>query len=148
MVIRAVYKGFSLIELAVVIAVLAILTAILVPNYTEYLKVGYRADAKTELSRIADRFEGYKSVNHSYLGFDLIQADYLVSNNTNYPKTGTAYYEINLTNVGVGTYTITATPINSTSQAGDGIICLNEEGQKFWSKGATACALSATSTWD
>ncbi|ENU5944243.1 pilus assembly protein PilE, partial [Acinetobacter baumannii] len=25
--------------------------------------------------------------------------------------------------------------------------CLNDQGQKFWAKGATVCALSASSSW-
>ena len=29
---------------------------------------------------------------------------------------------------------LTATPIATSSQAGDGIICLNDQGQKFWAK--------------
>ncbi|EOV8572392.1 pilus assembly protein PilE, partial [Acinetobacter baumannii] len=45
------------------------------------------------------------------------------------------------------TWTLTATPISTSSQAGDGIICLNDQGQKFWAKGATVCALSASSSW-
>ena len=44
-------------------------------------------------------------------------------------------------------WVLTATPIATSSQAGDGIICLNDQGQKFWTKGATDCALSATSNW-
>jgi type IV pilus assembly protein PilE len=58
--------------------------------------------------------------------------------------------EIELTNANakIRTWLLVATPRTGTVQAGDGIICLNEQGQKFWAKGATACVLSATSNWD
>jgi type IV pilus assembly protein PilE len=48
----------------------------------------------------------------------------------------------------VRTWLLVATPRTGTAQAGNGAICLNDQGQKFWAEGATACALSTTSSWD
>lgn len=42
-------KGFTLIELMIVVAVVSILTAIAVPSYTEYVRRGHRADARAGL---------------------------------------------------------------------------------------------------
>lgn len=42
-------KGFTLIELMIVVAVVAILSAIAYPSYAEYIRRGHRADARTGL---------------------------------------------------------------------------------------------------
>lgn len=42
-------RGFTLIELMIVVAVVGILTAIAYPSYTEYVRRGHRADARAGL---------------------------------------------------------------------------------------------------
>ncbi|WP_294257704.1 type IV pilin protein [uncultured Comamonas sp.] len=42
-------KGFTLIELMIVVAVIGILSAIAFPSYTEYVRRGHRADARAGL---------------------------------------------------------------------------------------------------
>lgn len=137
-------QGFSLIELMVVIAVLGIITAIAFPSYTQYVVDGNRADVKAEMLRITERFQAYKTINKNYTGLTLASANATA----NYPSTGTPKYTLALSNVAATTYTLTATPLTSSTQKGDGMVCLNEEGQKFWSKGATACSFTAISSWD
>ena len=63
------------------------------------------------------------------------------------PIQGQALYKLAFATLNDSTWVLTATPISTSSQAGDGIICLNDQGQKFWAKGATVCALSASSSW-
>lgn len=43
------HKGFTLIELMIVVAVVGILTAIAYPSYAEYVRRGHRSDAKAAL---------------------------------------------------------------------------------------------------
>jgi len=50
-------RGFTLIELMIVVAVVAILSAIAYPSYTEYVRRGHRADARTGLLQAAQWLE-------------------------------------------------------------------------------------------
>ena len=59
-------KGFTLVEIMIVVAILGIISAIAVPSYMEYVKKGKRADAKVELLRIAQLQESYFVEQLSY----------------------------------------------------------------------------------
>jgi len=59
-------KGFTLIELMIVVAILGIISAIAIPSYAEYVRKGKRADAKVELLKIAQLQESYFVQNLSY----------------------------------------------------------------------------------
>lgn len=59
-------RGFTLIEVIVVVLILGILAAIAIPNYTEYVQRGRRADAKTALTQIAQWQERRRTETNSY----------------------------------------------------------------------------------
>jgi type IV pilus assembly protein PilE len=59
-------RGFTLIEVIVVVTILAILAAIAIPNYTEYIQRGRRADGKTALTQMAQWQERRRTETNSY----------------------------------------------------------------------------------
>ncbi|WP_296282247.1 type IV pilin protein [uncultured Acinetobacter sp.] len=63
-------KGFTLIELMVTIVILAILAAIAIPMYQQYLLRSDLAVAKQVSLNIANELERFKSKNYSYKGFN------------------------------------------------------------------------------
>lgn len=50
-------RGFTLIELMITVAVVAILAAIALPNYQEYVRRGYRSEARAGLLQAAQWME-------------------------------------------------------------------------------------------
>ena len=60
--------GFTLIELMIVVAVIGILAAIAIPNYSEYIKRGKAAEATSNLATLRVKMEQYFQDNRTYIG--------------------------------------------------------------------------------
>ena len=135
-------KGFTLIELMIVVAIIAILAAIAYPSYTQYKIRTNRADVQTEMMGIAQRLQSFYVINHNYTSATLdngtTSKDYPVSN---------PVYSITLVPTGQ-TYTLTAVPKSGTVQVGNGSVILDSQGQKCWTKTLVACTPSQASNWD
>ena len=60
-------RGFTLIELMITVAILAIITAIAYPSYTENVRRGKRAEVRSALLEDAQYMERFFTENSSYL---------------------------------------------------------------------------------
>ena len=65
--IRNNQKGFTLIELMIVVAIIGILAAIAIPNFLQYQLKSKTAEAKTTLGSIKTAQEAYRAENDVYM---------------------------------------------------------------------------------
>lgn len=109
-------QGFTLIELMVVVAVIAVLSAIAIPAYDQSVTKARRADAKVALMKLAQLQEAYFSNNNRYA---ITLAELLTSSPEGFSSiVGTTaqspqnYYTLTLTPGAVATrsFTLTAAP--------------------------------------
>lgn len=128
--------GFTLIEMMIVVAIIAILSAIAYPSYIKYITRTHRVAAEGCLSQYANYMERFYTTNLAYnsaanpnpfatagatLGFDCASAQ----------QTG-ANYSYGLPSSSATAYVIQAVPIN-TQLARDtqcGTLQLNQAGQR------------------
>jgi type IV pilus assembly protein PilE len=61
-------NGFTLLELMIVVAIVAILASIALPNYSDYVKRGKIMEATTGLSDFRQRYEQYFLDTRTYVG--------------------------------------------------------------------------------
>jgi type IV pilus assembly protein PilE len=118
-------RGFSLIELMVVVAIATILFAIAVPGYMIYIRQSRRTEAKTALLDLAGREERYLSTNPA--AYTNVPAN-LGYTGAAWPiAVGNGYYQVTVCSPACApsaiatapSYTVTATPVAGQSQTKD-----------------------------
>ncbi len=60
-------KGFTLIELMIVVAIIGILAAIAIPNFLRYQAKSKQSEAKTNLGALGTTAEAYRAENDTYV---------------------------------------------------------------------------------
>ncbi|WP_175253028.1 type IV pilin protein [Pseudomonas sp. BMW13] len=131
-------KGFTLLEVMIVVVVIGILAAIAYPSYTEYVQRANRSEGQAFLADASARQERYFAQNNVY-----------ITNSSDLSKLGlggvtseTGKYTLSVASVnGDGGYTLTAT--NQFNDTKCGNLTLDAKGEK----GVTASGASVSDCW-
>ena len=127
-------KGFTLIELMIVVAIIAILLTIALPAYNEQIRKSRRAQGKTDLTEQSQILERMFTIDRDYS----LAAGSLCAGGggptVNSPLSGTAWYTISAVCTQTGTpytaYTLTATPNGDQVKDKCGTLTLTSVGVK------------------
>jgi type IV pilus assembly protein PilE len=100
-------RGFTLLELMIVVIVIAILAAIAISNYQKQVRKSRRAEAKQVLMDGSLREEKWRSNNPKYFGTDSSAANIALFGSL----ASSTYYTVTITTAESATdYTMTAVP--------------------------------------
>ena len=131
------HSGFTLIELMITVAIVAVIAAIAIPSYDNYVRETRRADAQISLVRVAQKQEQYHSMNS---GYATALSDLGLSS-----ESDEGFYSLALTNTGcssgyVGCFQITATATGpQSSDSSCATLSLDQSGTRSSTGGATDC---------
>ncbi len=131
-------KGFTLIELLIAVVIVGILSAIAYPAYQNSVKQSRRADAQGALMQLNNAMERVFTQSNTYMPLvggaataPTLGASGIFPSQT--PLDGTPkYYNLTISAITANTFTLRATPIAGTSQAGDGNLEIDHTGAKRW----------------
>jgi len=119
-------RGFTLIELMIVVAIVALLAAVAYPSYTSYVKRGYRASAQSYVMDLAQKQAQYLADNRAYADSETkLRATASADVSRNYE----IKFNAPATDV-PPTFIISAEPKSDSVMAGDVILTINQAGQK------------------
>ena len=127
-------KGFTLIELMIVIAIVGILATIAFPSFNSYLVKSRRAEAKAMLQQAAMWMERNQAATYRYdkdiAGSTIDNARLGTLGFSKTPATGTTQYVIQFAAISQNSFVMSATPQGSqvTDDATCGTLALNSSG--------------------
>lgn len=145
-------NGFTLIELMIAVAVVAIMAAIAYPTYQEQLRRGYRSEAKALLMENAQFMERNFTANNCYHRTDSACSTATVTTalpKTQAPESGTARYNISFVTgePTSTTYSIRAVPAGTMSGDQCGTFTLNQLGQQNITDKPTGSTKTTAECW-
>jgi type IV pilus assembly protein PilE len=133
--------GFTLIELVVAVCIVGILSAIAIPSYKQHTIKSRRAEAQGALVTFANAMEQWRLQCGNYCKANTtpLTCSTDCSTSTGPPAIfpavvpisgGTPTYNLTISAVTATIYTLTATPLTTSSQKADGALSITNDGTK------------------
>ena len=141
------FAGFTLIEVMITVAVIAILAAVALPNYIEYVTRSKLVEAKTNLSDMRTRLEQYFLDNRAYPNGCVASASGPAPAGQIYLPGNQKYFNVTCGGLPAG-YLVTATGIGSMLNF---IYTIDQANTRTttstgaWGKSSTTCWISKKS---
>ena len=126
-------RGFTLVELLVALAIMAIVSAVAIPIYTQYSIRTQRTNAEKDLMMCAQSMERLASRNFTYAGLVGPGAD-TGAVTANICSPSTTMYTITVQAADANTFTLRATPIAGTVVASNGMLEVDASGTQRWDR--------------
>lgn len=147
-------KGFTLIELMIVVAIVGIITSIAYPSYIGFVKNGKRSAAQADLMALAAAMQRHKAGNYSYKGAASgggntgAPAVFHAHSPSSEPVANKQYsLTIDSVNASGTSYVLLATPVSGTPQSDDGKLYYYSDGRKGWDKNNNGNLESSEYCW-
>lgn len=122
-------KGFTLIELMLVVVIIGILSSIALPSYTKYIVKSKRTAAQAALSEFANAMERHRLRTGTYLGAVDSDGKPEIFANQVPIDGGNKTYDLTA-ELDATTYTLKAAPVGA--QESDGELTLDHTGKRCW----------------
>ena len=135
--------GFTLVELMIAVAILAIIAAVAMPIYNQYTQRTYRSEAQADLLNCAQGMERYAAVNFDYVDADLAFAAGTICDPRSVAQ---GRYNFGVVVPDDNQFVLTATPTGV--MAGDGALTYADTGVRQWDRNANGAFEAAENTWE
>jgi type IV pilus assembly protein PilE len=140
-------RGFTLLELMIVVSLVAILSAIAFPAYTAYVKRADRGNVQSELMADAGKMERYRTQTFTYAcGSNC--STIIESVSPSGATSANSKYTISITPTSAGDgYVLLAVSTVNFDKTKTEALGLNEKGQRCYVSGASTCTPSTSGSW-